>query len=103
MGNVLRKTARTVGLGLMDELLGAAFGFVRGALAGVALLMGITAFLPQTDWVTQSKLTPYFLAGAHAVSFVVPTDLKIRIANGAQRLKHDESDWIETHRSVYSE
>jgi len=89
VGNMLQRTVKSIGLGLVDELLGAAFGFVRGALACLALLIGITAFLPDTDWVAQSKLTPYFLAGAHAVSFVVPTDLKERIANGAWRLKHE--------------
>jgi len=88
LAGLLRRTAKTLGLGIVDSLLGGCFGFIRGGLAGVALVMGITAFMPRSDWVAQSKLTPYFLAGAHAVSFVVPTDLKERIANGAWRLKH---------------
>jgi membrane protein required for colicin V production len=88
LASLLRRTAKTLGLGIVDTLLGGCFGFIRGGLAGVALVIGITAFMPRSDWVAQSKLTPYFLAGAHAVSFVVPPDLKERIANGAWHLKH---------------
>jgi membrane protein required for colicin V production len=88
LASLIRRTAKSIGLGVVDTLLGGCFGFIRGGLAGVALVMGIAAFMPRSDWVAQSKLTPYFLAGAHAVSFVVPPDLKERIANGAWRLKH---------------
>jgi membrane protein required for colicin V production len=88
LASLLRKTVKTLGLGIVDTLLGGCFGFIRGGLAGVALVMGITAFMPRSEWVAQSKLTPYFLAGAHAVSFVVPGDLKERIANGTWRLNH---------------
>jgi membrane protein required for colicin V production len=88
LAGLIRKTVKTFGLGLVDTLLGGCFGFIRGGLAGVALVIGITAFMPRSEWVAQSKLTPYFLAGAHAVSFVVPADLKERIANGTWRLNH---------------
>jgi membrane protein required for colicin V production len=89
LAKLVRKTAKTLGLSLVDSLLGAAFGFLRGMLAGIALVMAVTAFLPRNDWVAHSKLSSYFLAGAHAVSFVVPPDLEERIANGAPTLKHD--------------
>jgi membrane protein required for colicin V production len=94
MGRVLSRTVHAVGLGFFDRLLGAVFGFARGCLMGVAILVAAAAFFPQTAWISNSRLTPYFLAGAHAVSFVVPHDLHQQILNGAQELKHNAPDWI---------
>ncbi len=81
-----RKTVAAVGLGIFDRLLGGAFGFLRGALLGVAILMAISAFLPDLPWLANSRLKPYFLAGSHAVSFVVPGRLQEEMAAGAAHL-----------------
>lgn len=97
IGKALHHTADAIGLGIFDRLLGAVFGYLRGCLLCVAILMSITAFLPPTTVVAKSSLTPYFLAGAHAVSFVVPHDLRQLILNGAEQLKHTAPDWIKRH------
>lgn len=94
LGKALNRTAHAIGLGFFDRLLGAIFGFARGCLFGVAILMAGAAFLPHSAWIANSRLSPYFLAGAHAVSFVVPRDLQQQILNGAQQLKHNAPDWI---------
>jgi len=98
LGKALNHTAHAIGLGFSDRLLGAVFGFARGCLLGVAILMAVAAFLPQSQWIANSQLTPYFLEGAHAVSFVVPHDLRQQILEGAEQLKHDAPDWIKLHR-----
>jgi len=98
LGKALNRTAQAIGLGFLDRLLGALFGFARGCLLGVALLMAIAAFLPHSAWIANSRLSSYFLAGAHAVSFVVPHDLQQQILNGAQQLKHNAPDWIKPLR-----
>lgn len=97
IGKALHHTADAIGLGIFDRLLGAVFGYLRGCLLCVAILMSITAFLPPSAAVAKSSLTPYFLAGAHAVSFVVPHDLRQLILNGAEQLKHTAPDWIKRH------
>jgi membrane protein required for colicin V production len=97
IGRALHRTADAIGLGFFDRLLGAGFGFVRGCLLGVAILMSATAFLPKTDWIENSHLAPYFLAGVHAVSFVVPHDLQQLILDGVAQLKHNAPDWIKPH------
>jgi membrane protein required for colicin V production len=97
VGKALHHTADAIGLGFFDRLLGAVFGYLRGCLLCVAILMAVTAFLPPTPAVAKSSLTPYFLAGAHAVSFVVPHDLRQLILNGAEQLKHTAPDWIKRH------
>jgi membrane protein required for colicin V production len=98
LGKALNRTAHVIGLGFFDRLLGAVFGFARGCLLGVAILMAGAAFLPRSQWIANSQLTPYFLAGAHAVSFVVPHDLRQQILNGAAHLKHVAPDWIKPYR-----
>jgi len=94
LGKLLRRTASVIGLGFMDRLLGAVFGLVRGALLGTAILLSITAFLPAGQWIEDSQLAPYFLRAAHAVSFVMPSDLKHRLTGGLDRIKHTSHDWI---------
>ena len=95
---LIRSTAHMIGLGFFDRLLGAIFGLARGCLIGVALMMAATAFLPNSDWVANSRLAPYFLAGVHAVSFVVPHGLQQLILNGIGQLKHNAPDWIKLPR-----
>jgi membrane protein required for colicin V production len=93
-GRLLRSSASAIGLGLIDRLLGAVFGLVRGCLLGIALMMVLAAFGPRSDWIANSHLTPYFLAGAHGVSFVVPRELEQQISSGALQLKHKAPGWI---------
>ena len=94
LGKALNRTAHAIGLGFFDRFLGAVFGLARGCLLGVALLTAIAAFQPHSTWIENSRLSSYFLAGAHAVSFVVPHDLQQQILNGAQQIKHNAPDWI---------
>jgi membrane protein required for colicin V production len=96
LGRILHASAHAIGLGFFNRLGGAAFGLARGALLGVAILMAITAFLPTADWLKNSSLAPYFLAGSHAVSFVVPHDLEQQILAGGSELKHNAHDWIKS-------
>jgi membrane protein required for colicin V production len=98
LGKAFNRTAHAIGLGFFDRILGAAFGFGRGCLLGVAILMAIAAFLPHSTWIENSQLSSYFLAGAHAVSFVVPYDLQHRILVGAEQLKHNAPNWIKPLR-----
>jgi membrane protein required for colicin V production len=98
LGKALNRTAHAIGLGFFDRVLGAVFGFARGCLFGVAILMAIAAFRPHSAWIENSRLSPYFLAGVHAVSFVVPHDLQQQILNGAGQLKHNAPDWIKPLR-----
>jgi len=93
-GKLLSSTARTIGLGFFDRLLGGVFGLARGCLLGVAVMMAAAAFLPHAKYIRDSQLSDYFLDGAHAVSFVVPTNLQHHIREGVAELKHGAPDWI---------
>ncbi len=83
---LVRRAVSLVGLGFLDRLFGAVFGLVRGILFGVAVMMAIAAFTPDSPWLHDSRLASYFLAGAHAVSFVVPEHFERQITTGTTHL-----------------
>jgi membrane protein required for colicin V production len=87
IGKLLSKTASAIGLGFLDRLGGALFGLARGILFAFALLLAATAFLPTGSWMQTSLLAPYFLEANHAVSFAIPTDLRLRLTDGFQHMR----------------
>ena len=98
LGRLFRRTASTVGLGLLDRAAGGLFGICRGFLLGTALLMGLAAFFPTFSPVRASRLAPYFLDAAHGISFFVPSDLQAQISGGVDTLKHMPTHWIKPRR-----
>jgi membrane protein required for colicin V production len=94
---LVRRAVSFVGLGFFDRLLGGAFGLVRGLLFGVAAMMAIAAFIPDSPWVHDSRLAPWFLAGAHAVSFVVPQRFGRQISAGADHLLEQTPEIFRPH------
>lgn len=97
LARVLRSAVSTIGLGFIDRLLGAAFGFLRGLLLGVVLMMALTAFFPAAPWLQRSALAPYFLSGAHALSFVIPRHFGEQIAHGATVLLQQSPELFKPH------
>jgi membrane protein required for colicin V production len=79
LGRSMRKLLRTIGMGMFDRILGAGFGFARGCLIGIALLIAMSSFAPKSPIVVQSALRPYLFTVAHEVSFLIPVYLQQRI------------------------
>ena len=96
-GNLLQRFLRKVGLGTFDRVLGIAFGFARGCMVGIALLLATTTFLPQSGLISSSALSPYLFAVAHDVSFLVPQYLQQLMATGAFDVNHNTPHWINGH------
>jgi membrane protein required for colicin V production len=96
-GLLVQKMLRVAGLGFADRVLGVVFGFVRGLVLGIAVLLVTTNFAPQSWMVTTSVLTPYFFAVAHDVSFLIPQYLQQLMAAGAFNFKQAPPDWINRH------
>ncbi len=94
---LLQKTVKAVGLGFVDRLLGAVFGFVRGLLLGALAMMAFAAFAPDAEWLKDSQLAPYFLQGAHALSFVVPAGFEHQVTEGARTLMHETPKLLRPH------
>jgi membrane protein required for colicin V production len=76
---VVGKFLKVTGLSIVDHLLGAGFGVVRGALIGVALLMALMAFRDgdrPPPMVVNSRLAPYVAGAAQLFADVAPHELK---------------------------
>lgn len=84
-GRAMRKSAKAVGLGMVDQVAGGVFGFARGVLLGVGMMLALTAAMPQSNWMGRSTVAPYFLQGAHEVSYLIPQDLQAQLVFGRHR------------------
>lgn len=93
-GRVVRWSVKSIGLGWMDRLAGAAFGFVKGCVLVTIAVMAIAAFWPRATWFRQSRFAPGFLAMARRAAVVTPSDLGDRIRSGVVVLRKAEPDWL---------
>jgi membrane protein required for colicin V production len=76
---VVGRFLRVTGLSIFDHLLGAVFGLVRGVLIGVALVMGLMAFAPQSGppaSVVHSRVAPYVVDAARVVASMAPHEVR---------------------------
>ncbi len=96
IGRLLQSALKRVGMSLFDRFLGVAFGFARGCLIGIGLLLAISTIAPQSEFVTASELSPYLFAVTHDVSFLVPQYLQQLMASGSFDFKHPPR-WINLH------
>jgi membrane protein required for colicin V production len=101
VGRLLRGLFRGVGLGIVDRLLGALFGLVEGCVVVTLVLMGIVAFLPRQDWLSNSRLAPVFLTAAHGGSQIVPFALGEEIRQGLQALRMGQPNWLKPSSEVH--
>ena len=76
---VVGKFLKVTGLSILDHVLGAGFGIVRGVLISVALVMGIMAFSPgerPPDSIVQSQVAPYVAEAARVIAALAPHEVK---------------------------
>jgi membrane protein required for colicin V production len=93
----MQRSLRKIGLGVFDRMLGSIFGFARGCLLCIALLMVSANVAPQSELLVKSALSPYLFAIAHDVSFLVPQYLQQQMMDGAFDFKQDPPHWINRH------
>jgi membrane protein required for colicin V production len=77
---LMRLLLKAVGLGLLDRILGAVFGVVRGAMVVfvVVLLAGLTALPKAVSW-QEATLVPPFETAAIASKPWLPPEMAVRI------------------------
>ena len=93
-GRIVRWSVKSVGLGWMDRLGGAAFGLVKGCALVTVGVMVIAAFWPRATWFQQSRFAPEFLSMAHAAAGVAPAELGDRIRSGVVVLRKAQPAWM---------
>jgi membrane protein required for colicin V production len=99
VGNLLAKALKMIGLGWLDSIAGAIFGFFQGVVLVVVFILVIVAFFPQERWLAESTLPRMFFGTLHVSTHVTPSDLSSRVREGlhtveeeSQRLLHSSHD-----------
>jgi membrane protein required for colicin V production len=94
VGKILSKTIHSIGLGCLDRLAGAAFGFFQGALLVTLVILVTVAFFPRARWLTEAKLPRLFFGACHLSSHVTPHELAERIRHGLNELEEKSPRWL---------
>jgi membrane protein required for colicin V production len=99
IGKLLSKTFKTLGLGWLDGIAGAIFGFFQGVVLVVVFILVIVAFFPKEQWLAESTLPRMFFGALHISTHVTPSDLSARVRSGlhaveeeSERLLHSGHD-----------
>jgi membrane protein required for colicin V production len=83
LGYIVNGMLRTVGLSFFDQMLGGAFGLIRGVLLAVAVLTAYLAFGPTTgtrgepEAVLNSRIAPWVMSASQAFVAIAPMELKL--------------------------
>ncbi len=85
-GRIARWATKSVGLRWFDRFLGGVFGFLRGALVVMVLVMAMASFLPSSSELAKSSLAQYFLVAGRAAIYAGPGDLKHKFRDGLKSL-----------------
>ncbi|MGA2570517.1 MAG: CvpA family protein [Terracidiphilus sp.] len=94
VGNILAKMMHRMGLGCIDAMAGAAFGFVQGALLVLVCLLVVLAFFPGQHWMAEARLPKLFLGACHVSTHLSPGELGDRVRNGLLLLEHESPEWM---------
>lgn len=86
IGRIARWGIKQAGLRWIDRALGGAFGLLRGVLVITVIVMAMAAFAPQSQWLQESDLAPYFLVVGRAASWLAPAEVRNRVRDGVELL-----------------
>jgi membrane protein required for colicin V production len=90
-GRIARWATRSVGMRWFDRLLGGTFGFLRGAVAVMVLVMAMASFLPSSNALANSTLAQYFLVAARAAIYAGPGELRQKFRDGLKALEQNRT------------
>ena len=99
LGSLLAKMFEKVGLGCLDRLAGAVFGFVEGMVFVTLCLLVTVAFFPQTQWLTEARLPRYFFGALHVSTRVTPARLADRVRKELHTLESESPEWMHEGQS----
>ncbi len=78
LSKALATLFRWVGLGWLDRLAGAGFGFLRGTVVAIAVVLAVVAFAPRKPpkSVVRSYYAPYLIEAANVCVAMAPREVK---------------------------
>jgi membrane protein required for colicin V production len=89
LSSIVRHILKSAGLSTIDRLLGATYGLVRGSLAAVAVIVGLTTFT-SSKAVVQSRMAPYLIEASSLVAKAAPRGFAMRFQRQYEQMK---SSW----------
>ena len=93
-GKMLSKVFHHMGLGCLDRLAGAAFGFFQGALLVTLVILVALAFFPKAHWLSEGTLPKYFFGACHLSTHMDPAELSKRIRQEIKELEEASPVWL---------
>jgi membrane protein required for colicin V production len=99
LGALLHKTFKQLGLGCLDRLAGAVFGFFQGILLVTLAILVTVAFYPQAHWLVEARLPRHFFAACHLSTHFSPDQLSERTRSGLKTLEEETPDWMHPQKS----
>lgn len=94
IGSLLAKTFRLLGLGWLDGLAGAVFGFFQGVLVVIIGILVIVAFFPEVHWIANARLPRMFFGACHVSADVTPAELGNQIRDGLNAWETESPTWM---------
>lgn len=94
VGSLLAKMFEKVGLGCLDRLAGAVFGFIEGMVFVTLCILVTVAFFPKTQWLTEARLPRYFFGALHVSTRVTPERLADRVRKELHTLEEESPAWM---------
>jgi len=94
VGGFIARTFHRLGLGCLDGLAGAVFGFVQGAVLVMVCILVTVAFFPSEHWLAEARLPKIFFGACHLSTHVTPGELGERVRTGLRLLEHESPQWM---------
>lgn len=99
IGNLLAKAFKMIGLGWLDSLAGAVFGFFQGVVLVVVFILVIVAFFPQEHWLAESNLPRMFFGALHVSTHVTPSELASRVRSGLREVEEESQRLLHSNHN----
>jgi membrane protein required for colicin V production len=99
IGKMLAKAFKMIGLGWLDGIFGAIFGFFQGVVVVVVLILVIVAFFPQQEWLAQSNLPRMFFGALHVSTHMTSSELSGRVHEGLRSIEEESQRLIHTEHN----
>jgi membrane protein required for colicin V production len=94
VGKALCKVFHQIGLGCLDSLAGAAFGFVQGLVLVTLIVLVTVAFFPEAHWLAEAKLPRLFFGACHLSANMSPAELSERVRQGLKLMEKESPPWL---------
>jgi len=99
IGNLLARAFRMIGLGWLDGIAGAIFGFFQGVVLVVVFILAVVAFFPQEQWLAESNLPRMFFGALHVSTHMTPTELSDKVHAGLRSIEEESQRLLKSEHN----